>query len=366
MTLAMPKASPPPRRLREILLAAAGLLLIGGGLYWFYADQISLTGRVTGAAIPVKAPIAGTVSRIPAREGQSVPKGEPLLFLKDDGLRDALERERQALARMEAAVPPSLRPSLAGTAPNLEALIPLAQQAEAEALRFVGEASTAEAGAAVAARRAALLRQEGRIAEERRQEALLAHERTKKVLEQARAEYENKSLARAAAVAELRGLREAMRGAGLNMREYEEQRARTRTAEENLGAAVLRAPEDGFVTEILAGPDATLTAGQTALHFLPLAASPEIVLFVSEKTAALLAPGQRCVVRVASVPGALEGAVASLSPRPSGSRDDQEGGGEEENILVRIRLAFKTQPAVTGNPPFLPDGAAAVATIYLQ
>jgi multidrug resistance efflux pump len=210
------------------------------------------------------------------------------------------------------------------------------------------------------------LKKEGKIPEERRQEALLAHERAKRVLEQARAEYETRSLARAAAVAELRDLRAAARDSGLNLREYEEQRARTRAAEENLGAAVLRAPEDGFVTEIAAAPDATLTAGQTALQFLPLAASPEIVLFVSEKTAALLAPGQRCAIRIASVPGPLEGAVASLSPRPADSRDNREDGGEEENILVRIRLAFKTQPAAANGPPFLPDGAAAVATIYLQ
>jgi multidrug resistance efflux pump len=263
---------------------------------------------------------------------------------------------------MEAAVPPALLPSLAR--PDRERRLALARQAEEEALRFVGEASAAEAGAAVAARRAVLVKKEGKIAADRYQEALLAHERAKKVLDQARAEYEARSLARAAAAAELRELSAAMRASGLNLNSYEEQRARTRAAEKALDAAVLRAPEDGLVADVAADPGTELAAGQTALLFLPLSASPEVSAFVSEKTAAHLRPGQRCLVRVSSVPDPLEGSVAALAPRPAGIPEREEDGTGEEKIMVLIRLTAREQPA--GLPPLLPDGAPAVITIYLN
>jgi multidrug resistance efflux pump len=361
MTPAMQKSSPKPTRFRELLLTIAGLLLVAGGLYWFYADQISLTGQVVGAAIPVKSSISGTVSRIPVQKGQLARKGDPLLFLKDEAQRDALELELQALGRVEAAVPPHLLASLAE--PDLENRLLLARQAEDEALRFVGQASAAEAGAAVAARRINQFGKEDENAPGNR-ETLLAHERAKRVLEQARAEYEAKSLARAAMAAELQELRAAARSAGLNLRGYTEQRARVRAAEAALEATVLPAPEDGFVAEIKADPEAVLAAGQTALLFLPLTASPEVAAFVSEKTAAHLAPGQRCLIRVSSVSDPLEGAVASLSPRPSGPGDGENT--EEENILVRI-LLDPADGSAGGSPfPLLPDGAAAVVTIHLR
>jgi multidrug resistance efflux pump len=362
MTPAPPKSSPSPARLREILTLIAGILLLGGGLYWFFDNQINLTGRVTNAGLPLKPSISGTVRLIPVQKGQSVNKGDPLLFLEDGSLLDALERERQTLDRMEAALPPALLPFLA--APDREGRLSLARQAEEEALRFVGDASAAEAGAAVAARRAVLLDKEGKVAADRQQEALLAHERAKKALDQARAEFEARSLARAALAAELRDLNAALRASGLSLNSYEEQRARTRAAEKALDAAVLRAPEDGIVADVAADPDTELAAGQTALIFLPLSASPQVSAFVSENTAAHLAPGQRCLVRVSSLPDPLEGSIAALVPRPAGIPEKEKDGTEEGEIMVLIRLAPGERPA--GFPPLLPDGAPAVITIYLD
>ncbi|MDR2161240.1 MAG: HlyD family efflux transporter periplasmic adaptor subunit [Desulfovibrio sp.] len=349
------------------ILAAAGILLLAGAvLYWLHADQISLTGQVSGAAIALGPAIAGVVDQIPAEAGQAVRAGEPMLHLKDDALRETLAWERQTLDRLEADLPPALRSSLARATPGLEQRLAHGRQAEEKALSLVGEASAAAAGAAVAARRASILRAEGKITEQACLEAQLAHARAQKTLEEIRAEYENLSLARAAVSAELRELRDMTRNYGLNLQNYEEQRDRTRAAEETAEAALLRAPEDGIVAAVTARTGDSLQAGQTALYFLPLTASPAVIATVPSEIAAHLAPGQECRLSIASLPSALKGAIDSLDPLPP-AEETQTEALPAQNVRVSIRIHPEEGPEGTDvRLPPLMNGATAVITIYLR
>lgn len=282
-------------------------------------QSIVATGRVdTPARVAISSQAAARIDAVLVREGEAVRAGQPLVRLRSDEARAALEAARAALREAE------------GRQRQLERVQrPVAEQQFAQA-RANLEATQRELG------RALDLVARGYVSQSRADEA-------QRQLDTARA-------ALASAQAQAEGTREAGIEAELARARIAQARANLASAEARLDTLVLVAPAPGEVLTRAAEPGDTAQAGRVLLT-IARAGATRIVASVDEKNLRWLAAGQRASALADAFPGQpFDARLSWIAP----SVDLQRG-------TVEVWLE------VTGPPTFLkPDMTVSVEMVVAR
>lgn len=384
MKLSMPEAKKTSPA-RKILFTAVILALAAiGAFYWHSSGRMVLQGAVSGALLPVQAEISGQVSKTLASEGDLVAKGQGLVQLENSALKETYLREEQARLQMEASIPPQALADNGALKEELTLRLEQESLAEQAAHSFLQEASTEEARAAVALRRATIQHGEKRISDEQYQEAQLAHNRAKRLLEAARIDQERASLARAGTTTELRRIRNTSasghdEASASLLKAYELQSLKAYAAADALNASIIRAPHAGVVAGLTTQPGAFISAGETALFLLPVSVPPSIVIYATAEDAAKLQPGMACSVAIpASAAGPFDGEIAAVLPNMQMNANEiagPDGKSAVENLPFRVHVRLSGVEGVAASTnatnansaplPFI-DGSRAEVTVYLH
>lgn len=390
MSITMPeKKQRPAFRPLPALLA---LLLLGGAfaVYWHISGRVNLAGEVKDSVFSLSPGLSGIFSRVEVREGQRVSKGQPLVILDSTSQRKALAEERQKLAQYEALLPPGhARASAPGgdgrfqERESLEERLARQREEEAAAERRLQSAVADEAQASVLHNRAAVLAAQGKIPARERDAAAAALEDARRTTRAARAAFESYSLARAATVKEIRRVTENQRAvgadalpAGLRIKNYELQQERVFAAEASLEATVVRAPEDGVVTEITARPGGPATAGVPCLFMASFDKGAIVVARAASDVATKLRLNQQCRLEIAGAPdNPYAGHISNFLPgrAPSAGREAESAPPAGMRVEITVTgpagkaLTGTAQPTEGGAPPlYLNGGAIADVTVLLR
>ncbi len=337
------------------LYALLALLLLAGGVavYWHASGRVSLVGEVKDSVISLSPGISGTFSRVDVREGQRVGKGQPLALLDSTAQRKTLAEEQQKLAQFEALLPPQYaRVPGSGTYgqpqddETLEERLVRQRKEEAAAERRLQNAADREAQAAVTYNRASMLASQGKLPASERDVAEAALDEARRESQAAKVAFESRSRARSGTGAEIRRVKENQDAIGadalpanLRIKNYELQRERARAAAADLEATVLRAPEDGIVTEIAAKPGAPATAGMPCLYLASLDKAVTVVAPASDDLAKKLRLRQQCRLEIAGAPdNPYAGYIANFLPKSNIPADKDAEQTAASGIRVQIAI----------------------------
>ena len=358
-------------------------------MYWHLSGRVNFTGEVKESVISLSPGLSGTFSRIEVGEGQRVRKGQPLMTLDSTAQRRALAEEQQKLAQLEALLSPqhARTPGSGayGQAPDDESLeqrLDRQRKEEAAAERRLQNAADYEAQAAIVYNRAALLTSQGKLAT-RERDAAAALEDARLATQNAKVAFESLSLARSGTVAEIRRVKENQNAIGadtlpanLRIKNYELQRERARAAAAELEATVLRAPEDGLVTEITARPGGPAVAGVPCIYIAPLDKAATVVAQISDDAAEKLRLGQRCRLEIVGAPeNPFTGYISGFLPKSSLSADKSVDTPAAPGVRVQVTIIGMDteEPAATEKTvengmsvPYLPGGTQADVTVFLR
>ncbi len=289
----------PPRNSRTmtiivILIAAAGILLVLAA--WRlppFSTAIETTENafVRGQTTVISPQVSGYVARVLVQDYQTVATGQPLVQIDDRIYRQRVEQARAALAGQVATLSNSAQSALSRAA-GLGAQEAAVANAKAQLLR-------AEADM----RRVDDLVTDGSV-------SLRERDQTRAALRQAEAGVAQAQAAREIAKQDVRavtvgrgGLEAAVEGA----------RASLRLAEIDLANTVIRAPENGQLSDIGVRTGQYVTSGTQLLFLVP----PRIWVIANYKEAqtARMQPGQPVTFTVDALANArLTGHVERLSP----------------------------------------------------
>lgn len=304
-------AAPPALRLLVATAVAIACVLVGYACWGEYTHKAHVVGYLapTLGLIKIHAPQTGRVVEKRVREGQRVQQGDTLLVISSERASTATAETQAAMLRELAARRDSLRRELAKQAEidrlgasslrdrvrGLEAeLAQAGTQREIQRSRVVSAERTVRRNAELLDRRfvseaAMQIKQEG-LLDQRGQ--LAAIERgiagLQRELDAARVD-----LAASA-------LRRANNGAGLERQisEIEQQLTEGEARRE----AVLVAPADGTVTNVLAEAGQTVTPDWPLLSILPAGAALEARLLVPTRAAGFIRAGQEVALRYQAFP----------------------------------------------------------------
>ena len=377
--------------LRPLYVLLAILALAGiAAVYWHISGRVNLAGEVKDSVISLSPGLSGVFSRIEVREGQQVGKGQPLMILDPTTQRKALAEERQKLAQLEALLPPrharASGPGGYGQSQDDESLeerLARQRKEEATAERRLQAAAADEAQAAITYSRASMLASQGKLSARERDAAAAALEEARLATQAAKAAFESHSLARSGVTAEMRRVKEnqSATGAaalpeGLRIKNYELQRERVRAAEAALEATVVRAPEDGVITEIGAKPGGRATAGVPCLYMASFDKGVVVVAQATDDIAKKLRLNQRCRLEIAGASdNPYAGYISNFLPRSAFSADKDAENAPPEGMRVQITVtgpagkgqADAAKPAEGDSPAlYLRGGARAEVTVLLR
>ena len=389
MTITMPEKKQRPV-LRPLYVLLAILLLAGiAAVYWHISGRVNLAGEVKDSVISLSPDISGVFSRIEVREGQRVGKGQPLMILDSTTQRKTLAEERQKLAQLEALLPPQYArgsgPGGYGQAQDDESMeerLARQRKEEAAAERRLQSAADNEAQAAITYNRASMLVSQGKLSARERDAAAAALEEARLATQAARAAFESRSHARSGTTAEMRRVKENQSAIGadtlpegLRIKNYELQRERVRAAAAALEATVVRAPEDGVISEIAARPGGPATAGAPCLYMASFDKGVTVVAPATDDMAKKLRLGQQCRLEIAGASdNPYAGYISNFLPR-SGAADKDAENAPPAGMRVQITItgpAGKGQtdaakPAEGDSPAlYLRGGAKAEITVLLR
>lgn len=294
-------------------LLTAGIVLIAVlALLFKYWDHVTnpwtRDGRVRADVIQIAARVTAPVVELPIVDNQFVRAGDVLFKLDPRTFETAVV---QAQANLET------------TRYEVDAMSPNVTSAEASVRS--AEASVAQAEASVAEAKAGL--EQNKADYERQQELLPKNASSKKTVESAKASYEeSKGKVKAAeaglraAKATLAQARSGVAGARATLGVPGDTNARLRVAETkvrqaemNLEFATVRAPVDGYVTNLNLRVGDQVVANQPALALVDVN-SYWVHGFFKETTIAHIRAGDRAVVTLMSYPDSpLEGRVQSVA-----------------------------------------------------
>ncbi len=320
-----PQRSGPKGTLLFVGLLVAGILLVlyAWGLPPFQRlTQSTENAYVRGQTTVISPQVNGYVAQVMVQDFQPVKAGQPLLRIDD-------RIYRQRLAQAEANV--------AGQAAGLSN----SQQSQRSS-----QASLAGQAAAVDNARAQLVRAQadmGRVAELAAEGSVSLRERdqTLAALRQAQAAVRQAQAQQAIAQEQVRTVVVGRGGLQASLVSAE---AARRLAQIDLANTVVRAPQDGQVSELGVRLGQYVTAGSQLTYLVPKAVW--VVANFKERQTAGMAPGQPATVKVDALGGAeLRGHVQQLAPAAGSEfsviRPDNATGNFvkiSQRIAVRITI----------------------------
>ena len=372
MELTMPDPPQTSRlRMLGIIFLLAAVLIGFGTAYWYFSGRLNLEGVMQNNIRSLFAGHDGIITDVGARPGAYVRQGDVLLRFDETVLRKNLADEQQKLRYMAQLVPPKLL-----KAPDSdEALTERHERRRAmenAAERRVQEATDKEAQASILYSRATMLATQGKLREPERSAAEAALSAARHEVLEARKAFEALSLERAASGVEIQRLRDIQSATGANklpeatrLRNYEEQKIRVDKAQAALQTAIVNAPEDGIIVDVMVQPGSRVAAMQPCVLYLPQGQQPMVKAFVPIDASSKLMAGQQCDLTLfGPEERKADGYIASLSPGQS----DKSAGmqeGAESFTTVWIELL---PPKNSGNEvlSLLPDGTRASVTVLLR
>lgn len=327
---------------RKTGVAAVMLALAAGCMLWLYQQPGGVTSRsavVESERIPIAATVSGVVAETYIAPGDVVKQGQALFALESSGFAAHLASEQALLAKLAASLPGGIAvPSpMAGppAAPGKD--LGTLRLEEEEARKAVAVAAHVYGAASIALTRLG----EGAagaysVVDPKRQAARITRDEAALALQQAKDAYEKASYARARREMEEKNTARSGMSAALAARiaEYQAQLSRVRLAEQNLAAAVVRAPQGGRVETFAAAGGKSVAAGESLGSILPDHGG---ALWISARFASAdarsLAPGQACLVFAGGGAG-LPGRVAAITPPAKA----------EKEVAVRVILDQNAEP----------------------
>jgi multidrug resistance efflux pump len=290
---APPRSSLPKTVLYVVLLLAGALLaLYAWGLPPFTRSvQVTDNAYVRGQTTVVAPQVNGYITKVLVQDFQQVKRGDPLVEIDARIYQQRVEQARANLATQIATLNNS-------------------QQSERSSEASVsGQSAAVESAQAQLARAQADMR---RVSELTQEGSLSLRERDQTVaaLRQAEAAVRQAQAQRAIASEQVRTV---VVGRGGLEAAVENARAALRLAEIDLANTVIRAPQDGQVSEVGVRLGQYATAGTQLLFLVPR--QVWVIANFKEGQTAKIAPGQRATISVDALGGAeLTGRVQQLAP----------------------------------------------------
>lgn len=135
----------------------------------------------------------------------------------------------------------------------------------------------------------------------------------------------------------------------------------------NLQNTTVTAPDDGFVTDLAIRPGLTVAPSSPVLVFISTTRRPVVVALYSQNPLHHIAPGDRCEIAFAMLPGRIvKGAVETIIPitgqgqvTPTGDLPEVTAKSKRGRFAVRLTLDDDILNQ-------LPAGAAGSSVIYTQ
>lgn len=320
-----PPRSSLPVTLLFLLVAAAGALLIlyAWGLPPFTTNvQATDDAYVRGQTTIISPQVSGYVTEVLAQDFQQVKAGQPLVKIDDRIYRQRVEQAQANVAAQQAALANSQQSERSSRA---------SAQGQAAAIASA-EAQLAKAQADM--RRVNELVGQGSVSLRERDQTLAALRQAQAGVLQARAQH----------TIATEQVRTVTVGRGALQAAVENAEAALRLAQIDLANTIVRAPQDGQLSEVSVRPGQYVTAGTQLLFLVP----PRIWVVANYKEAqtAHMVPGQPASVHVDALGGAtVRGIVERLSPAAGSEfsviRPDNATGNfvkVAQRIAVRIGL----------------------------
>ncbi len=321
--------APPRSSLIKRLLYVA--LLLGGALLALYAwslppfrrlVQVTDNAYVRGQTTVVAPQVNGYITKVLVQDFQQVRRGDPLVQIDDRIYQQRVEQARANLATQIATLSNSQqseRSSEASVAGQSAAV----QSAQAQLARAQADM-----------RRVTELTQEGSLSLRERDQTLAALRQAEAAVRQAQAQQAIASEQVRTVVVGRGGLEAAVANA----------RAALRLAQIDLANTVIRAPQDGQVSEVGVRLGQYATAGTQLLFLVPR--QVWVIANFKEGQTARITPGQKATISVDALGGAkMTGRVQQLAPAAGNEfsviRSDNATGNfvkVPQRIAVRITL----------------------------
>ncbi len=325
-----PRGWAPPRRGTRATLLFIGLLA-AGVLLVFYAwglppferlVQSTENAYVRGQTTVIAPQVSGYVTQLPVQDFQLVKAGQPLVRVDDRVYLQRVEQAKANVAAQTASLDNSQQSQRSSTAS-------LAGQAAA-----VDNARAQLARAQADMRRVSELASEGSVSLRERDQTLAALRQAEAGVRQAQAQQ---------AVAQEQ-VRTVVVGRGGLEAALENAQAAQRLTQIDLANTVVRAPQDGQVSELGVRLGQYVTAGSQLMYLVPR--TVWVVANFKEGQTARMAPGQRATVKIDALGGeTLRGHVQQLAPAAGSEfsviRPDNATGNfvkVAQRIAVRITL----------------------------
>jgi len=311
-----------------VLLAVAAVLI----KYWtLLTNPWTRDGQVQANVIEIAPRVSGPIITLPIRDNQFVRAGDLLFKIDPRTYQASLDQTRAQLDQ---------------TGDNVQALTKQVESARAGV--EVARASIIQAKTGIAQVDAAIVKYKADY--ERQQELLPKKATSQKAVERAQATYtislEEKKAAEAAlfqseanlvkAQAQLAEAQAKLGALGDANAQIRQARAALNQAELNLQFTQVRAPTNGYVTNLRLSIGSHVVANQPSLALVD-AASYWVDGYFKENVIAGIKPGDRAVVTLMTYPSRpIEGVVDSL-----GWGIYQQDGSTAGNLLPRISPTFE-------------------------
>ena len=328
LTMPAPKYTASGHMLWFALAAVLLLAGIGAAAFYYHSGRLQLEGVLHNNLRPLASEYGGRVTQVDARPGLRVSQGMALVRFDDTVLRSTLFKEEQQLQALAMLVPPGLAraPGNGGGADeSLTDRLERQRLEEETAKRRVQEATDQEAQAAILHSRASILAAQGKLGRQEFESAKAYLAAARKQTRDARQIFETLSLERAATRVEIQRMRDmqTLVGAdrlseGERLQHFEAQKARVANLRAQLTAAVIVAPADGVVVDVIAQSGDTIAPMQPCLLFRPDGPAARVRALVPERKAAGLRAGQPARIRLNAPDAAgavnLDGFVSVVTP----------------------------------------------------
>lgn len=306
-----------------LLIAGAMLALYAWGLPPFRTSvQTTDNAYVRGQTTVIAPQVNGYVVEVLVQDFQQVKRGQPLARIDDRIYRQRLQQAEANLSAQIAAL-------------NNSQQSQRSSQAQVSGQNAAVESAAAQLARAQAdMRRVSELTAEGSLSLRERDQTLAALRQAEAAVRQAQAQ---RSIAQ-------EQVRTVTVGRGGLEAAVENARAALRLAEIDLANTIIRAPQDGQVSEVGVRLGQYVTAGTQLLFLVP--SNVWVVANFREAQTARIMQGQRAVVSVDALEGAeLTGRVQQLAPAAGSEfsviRPDNATGNfvkVAQRIAVRIAL----------------------------
>jgi multidrug resistance efflux pump len=327
---AQPRGWAPPRS-SLLKTALYVVLLVAGALLALYAwgvppfsrsVQVTDNAYVRGQTTVVAPQVNGYITQVLVQDFQQVRRGDPLVRIDDRIYQQRVEQARANLASQIATLSNSQQSQRSSEA-SVSGQSAAVQSAQAQLARAQADM-----------RRVSELIQEGSLSLRERDQTVAALRQAEAAVRQAQAQ-------RAIASEQVRTV---VVGRGGLEAAVENARATLRLAQIDLANTVIRAPQDGQVSEVGVRLGQYATAGTQLLFLVPR--QVWVIANFKEAQTARIAPGQRATISVDALGGEeLTGRVQQLAPAAGNEfaviRSDNATGNfvkVPQRIAVRIAI----------------------------